>query len=150
MIRRYSVPLMVAALLVVGYSALNSAEPAADVVGTWVFHVSIQGASPCECVQIATFHADSSLEGPGNDQFTGQARGVWAKAGANKVNFTFVENSFNHDGTAAGLYTISGSMNLTGSASGSGTSSFTLTNNSGATVASGKATFTATRLRAAP
>jgi hypothetical protein len=150
MIRRYSLFVMVAALLVLGYSPMNSAEPAADGVGTWVFHVSLQGASPCECIQIATFHADFSLEGPGNDQFTGQARGVWAKAGVNKVNFTFVENSFNRDGTAAGLYTISGSMNLTGSASGSGTSTFTLTNNSGATLASGKATFTAARLKAAP
>jgi hypothetical protein len=149
MIRRYSLAVTVAALLCLGFSRLHSAEPNSEILGTWVFHVTITGASPCECVQIMTLHPDSSVEGPGNDQFTGPARGVWAKSG-NKVNVTFVQNSFNRDGSAAGLYAISGTMNLTGPGAGSGTSGFTQTNNAGATLASGKATFTAARLKLAP
>lgn len=150
MTKRSSFILTIAALLILGYSRMTSAEPGSDVAGTWVIHVAVTGVSPCECIQIATFHADGTLEGPGNDQFSGQARGIWARAGANKVNFTFAQNSFNRDGSAAGLYTISGTMNLTGGGSGTGTSTFTLTNNSGATLASGKATFSATRLKLAP
>jgi hypothetical protein len=150
MIKRCLSIATLAAMLVLGYSRMSSAQQPSDIVGTWIFHVTITGASPCECIQIATLHVDSSLEGPGTDQFTGPARGVWAKSGANKVNLTFVQNSFNHDGTAAGLYTISGTMNLTGPGSGSGTSNYTLTNNSGATLAAGKATFTAARLKLAP
>lgn len=147
MLRRYSFILTIAALLVLGNSRMTSAEPASDVTGTWIFHITMTGASPCECIQVATLHPDFSLDGPGNDQFTGQARGIWAKSGANKINLTLVANNFNKDGSAAGLYTISGTLNLTGPGSGSGSSTFTLTNNSGATLASGKATFTAIRLK---
>jgi hypothetical protein len=150
MIKRCLFITTLAAMLVLGTSRMNSAEQPSYVVGTWIFHVTITGASACECTQIATLHADSSLEGPGNDQFTGPARGLWAKSGTDKVNLTFVQNSFNRDGTAAGLYTISGTMTLTGPGSGNGTSTFTLTNNSGATVAAGKATFTAARLKLVP
>ena len=150
MIRKYAFALTVAALLILGYSRLTSAETSSDLTGTWVFHITVTGASPCECIQILSLHADSSLEGPGNDQFTGQARGIWAKTGPNKLSFTVAQNGFNHDGSAAGLYTISGAMNLTGPGAGSGISSFILTNNSGATLTWGKAAFTATRLRLLP
>ena len=135
-----------AALLVLGHSPMTSAEPASDVAGTWVFHVNMPGSSPCECIQIATLHADGTLEGPGNDHFSGPIRGLWAKSGS-KVSITFVENNFNKDGSAGGLYTIQGTMNLAGPGMGSGTSKFTLTNNAGKELASGPATFTASKLK---
>ncbi len=149
MLRRCIFILTIATLLVLGHSRMIGAEPSSDVVGTWVFHVTIIGSEPCECTQIATLRADSSLEGPGNDQFTGQARGVWAKTGASKVSLTFAQNSFNKDGTASGYYTVSGTMTLAGRNAGAGSTAFTLKNNRGVVVASGKATFTAERLEAA-
>lgn len=148
MLRRWALILTIVTLLALGQSRMISAEPASDVVGTWVFHVTITGSEPCECTQIATLHADSTLEGPTNDQSTGEARGVWAKTGANKVGLTFAQNSFNRDGTASGYYTVSGTMILAGRNAGSGSSTFTLKNNRGMVVASGKATFTSERLEA--
>jgi hypothetical protein len=99
MIRKYTFALTVAALLILGYSRLTSAEPSSDLTGTWVFHITVTGSSPCECIQILSLHPDSSLERPGNDQFSGQARGIWAKAGPNKLSFTLAQNNFNHDGS---------------------------------------------------
>jgi|SRR5579872_1659585 len=149
MLRRFTFFLTIAMLLMLDHPRMIGAEPGSDVLGTWVFHVTIAGSEPCECTQIATLHADSSLEGPGNDHFTGEARGVWAKTGANKVSLTFAQNSFNKDGTASGYYTVSGTMTLAGRNAGSGSSTFTLKNNRGMVLASGKATFTSERLEAA-
>jgi hypothetical protein len=128
---RYITVFAAAALLFFGYSRMTSATTPSDVVGTWVFHVAVNGASPCECIQILTLHPDFNLEGLGNDQFIGQARGIWSKTNANKVRFVLVQNSFNHDGTALGLYTIQGTMSVNGPSTGAGTATFTVTDNSG-------------------
>jgi hypothetical protein len=68
--------------------------------------------------------------------------------GAGDVKFVILQNAMNDDGTAAGLYVIKGTMtpNAAGD-SGSGTSSFQLLGNDGKVMASGTATFTATKLK---
>jgi len=149
MIQRLSLVATLAALIVLGHSRMSSAEPSSGVPGIWVFHVSITGSDPCECNQILTLHPDGSLDGPGTDRFSGPVRGLWSKSGS-KVTVTFVENYFNKDGSAAGLYTIKGTLMLTGSTAGRGDSIFSLTSNAGKELASGAATFTANRLTLPP
>jgi hypothetical protein len=122
-----------------------SVDPA---IGTWTFYVSINGAPPCQCIQLSRFRADGTLDGPGNDQFSGQALGEWKRSTFRDISFAFVQNSFNPDGTAGGVYTIRGTMTLNSSGdSATGTSSFTLVDNSGKVLATGTATFKATRLK---
>lgn len=150
MTRRSLYVVFMTALLLLGRSSLRSATAPSGAIGTWIFHVTVEGAPSCECTQILTLHPDSTLDGPGNDQFTGQARGLWSMTGANKLGFILVQNSFKHDGSAAGIYTIKAIMSFAGPNSGNGTSAFTLTDNAGKELDKGTASFTATRLQLTP
>jgi hypothetical protein len=119
-----------------------------DAVGTWTFFVTIAGAPPCQCIQLAQFYSDGSLIGPANDHFSGEGLGQWKKSGYNQVTFTILQNTFNPDGSAGGLYIIKGVMTLNPAVDGgSGTSSYQLIDNSGVVLASGTATFRATKLK---
>jgi hypothetical protein len=119
-----------------------------DAVGTYIFYVTIAGAPPCQCIVLARLNQDGSLTTPGNDQFTGLGLGEWKKSGFNQVTFTFLQNSFNSDGSAGGLYIIKSVMTLTPAGDGgNGTSTFQLVDNSGKALASGTATFRAVKLK---
>ncbi len=117
------------------------------IVGTWYFFVTIAGAPPCQCIQIATIKSDGTLEGPASDNFSGEQRGVWARGNDGRYNFTVLQNNFNPDGTAGGLFVIKFAMELTGRDAATGKSTFQILANGGTPVASGTATFTATRIR---
>jgi len=119
-----------------------------DVVGTWTFFVKIDGAPPCQCIQVARFRADGTIDGPGNDHFSGSVLGEWKKTGFNTVAFAFVQNNINADGSAGGVYVIRSTMNLNPTADlASGTSTFQVLDNSGAVTFSGTASFTGTKLK---
>ena len=137
--------LLVAALVPAAHAQSFGSQ---DAVGTWTFFVKIDGAPPCQCIVIIRLHNDGTLETPGNDQFTGYGLGEWKKTGFNTVSFAFVQNNFNMDGSAGGEYVIRGTMNLNPTADqGSGTSTFQILANGGSVVASGTASFTATKLK---
>jgi hypothetical protein len=119
-----------------------------DVVGTWTFFVKIDGAPPCQCIVLIRLRSDGTLDTPGNDHFTGFGIGEWKKTGFNTVNFAFVQNNFNMDGSAGGEYVIRGTMNLNPTVDqATGTSTFQILDNGGGVMASGTASFTATKLK---
>jgi hypothetical protein len=119
-----------------------------DAVGTWSFFVTINGAPPCQCIQIGRMNADGTIDAPGNDQFTGQGFGQWKKTGYRDISFTILQNAFNPDGTAGGLSVIKGTMSLNSTSDqATGSSTFQLIDNSGKVLASGTATFRATKLK---
>ena len=117
-------------------------------VGTWTFFVKINGAPPCQCIQIAQLRADGTIEAPANDHFTGAGLGQWRQVGQGDVHFVILENAINEDGSAGGLYVIKGTMTPNSAGDGgSGTSTFQILDNSGKAILSGTATFTATKLK---
>jgi hypothetical protein len=144
-------PLML--LLVSAFLAVPSHAQsfgAQDGVGTWTFFVHIDGAPPCQCIQIARFNADGSVIAPANDHFTGAGVGEWQKTGFNTISFAILQNNINAEGSAGGVYVIRGVMTLNPTSDkASGTSTFQILDNSGAVQASGTATFTASKLKIA-
>jgi hypothetical protein len=117
-------------------------------VGTWTFFVKINGAPPCQCIQLGNLKADGTIDAPGNDNFTGNGFGLWKQVGNGDVKFVITQNAMNDDGTAAGVYVIKGSMTLNSAGdAGSGTSTFQLLGNDGKAIVSGTATFIATKLK---
>jgi hypothetical protein len=117
-------------------------------VGTWTFFVKIAGAPPCQCIQIANLKPDGTIDAPANDHFTGAGLGQWRQVGNGDVHFVILQNAINDDGTAGGLYVIKGAMTVTSAGdSGTGTSTFQILDSTGKPVASGTATFTATKLK---
>ncbi len=134
-------------------NAQISAQPSIfnnnSIVGLWYFNITIEGIPPCQCIQIGTFHADGSMEGPTNDHLSGDQRGTWTARGSDgEFRFTILQNNINPDGTAAGLFVIKCTMTLTGPDSGTGKFTFQLLNNAGAVVFPGTGSFKATRVRA--
>jgi len=119
-----------------------------DAQGVWTFFVHIDGAPPCQCIQIGRFNADGTVDAPGADNFTGAGLGLWQKTGFNTVSFAILQNSFNQDGSAGGEYVIRGTMTLNPTADqGTGTSTFQVLGNDGKVMFSGTAKFTATKLK---
>ena len=74
---------IIAALLLSAVTLLPTAQAQTqgDITGTWTFFVTINGAPPCQCIQIARLRADGTLEGPANDHLSGAAVGI--RRGAN-------------------------------------------------------------------
>ena len=139
-----------AALLLFAAAFLPTAQAQSpgDITGTWTFFITLNGAPPCECIQIARLRADGTLDGPANDRLSGAAYGTWKRTSATDVKFAFVQNNINADGTAGGEYVIRGTMALNSEGdSGNGTSSFQLVDNSGKVQFSGTAIFRATKLK---
>jgi hypothetical protein len=118
-----------------------------DAIGTWTYFITVAGAPPCQCIQLARLRADGTADGPANDRFSGAMLGEWKKTGFREVTFTFLQNNINADGSAGGLSVIKGTMNI--SAEGdkaTGTSKFQLLDANGKSMFDGTATFTATKL----
>jgi len=141
---------MAAALLFTlsGATALHAQGSPFTTTGAWTFFVKIDGAPPCQCIQIANLKADGSIDAPANDHFTGAGLGRWNQIGSGDVKFVILQNAINEDGTAGGLYVIKGSMTLNAAGDGgSGKASFQILDNSGKAVVSGTATFTGTKLK---
>ena len=141
---------IIAALLLSAVTLLPTAQAQTqgDITGTWTFFVTINGAPPCQCIQIARLRADGTLEGPANDHLSGAAVGIWKRTNPSDVKFAFVQNSINADGTAGGEFVVRGSMTLNADGdTGTGTSTFQLIDNAGKVQFIGTATFKATRLK---
>ena len=137
-------------LLLAGTTGSVAAAPAPDITGTWVLNLTIDGAPPCQCIEITTFRQDGRLEGPANDHFTGDARGVWAKASPAHVQFRVVQNNINPDGSAGGLYDIACRFTFDGADAGHGTCDGSLVDNVGTTLGTFTSTFTGKRVRISP
>jgi len=121
---------------------------AQEILGTWTFFVTIDGAPTCQCIVIARLRADGTMDGPGNDQLSSAALGEWERTAYRQLKFALLQNNINPDGTAGGETVIRGTMNLNGTAdAGTGTSTFQLLDVTGAVVSSGTATFQATKLK---
>ncbi len=151
MIQRFFLTVVFTLLAAVAVStgvpaALAQSRPTA--AGTWYFNVSINGAPPCQCIQIASFYADGHIDGPGTDWFSGDIRGEWAVGADGKIVFTLIENNYNPDGSAGGMYIIKGAFASTTADSGSGVSTFQIVDNTGKVMVSGSATFKATKIHA--
>lgn len=116
-------------------------------VGTWYFFITIAGAPPCQCIQIATIHADGTMEGPASDKQSGDQRGVWARQSDGRYTFTVLQNAINADGTPGGLFIIKATVDLAGTDAATGKATFQILSNGGTPVFSGTSTFTATRIR---
>ena len=139
--------MVVLAMTMIMPSAQAESSSAQDAAGTWTFFVTINGAPPCQCIQMARFLTNGGLDAPGNDHFTGQGLGEWKKTGSREVTFVIMQNNLGPDGSAAGLYVIRGVMHLNASGdTGNGSSTFQLIDNSGKVLESGTATFRATKL----
>jgi len=140
---------MAALLLFTFVSAQGAhAQSPFTTAGTWTFFVKINGAPPCQCIQLGNLKPDGTIEVPANDNFTGNGFGLWKQIGNGDVKVVFLQNAMNDDGTAAGLYVIKGTMTLSAAGdSGSGASTFQLIGNDGKAIVSGTATFTATKLK---
>src|SRR5215831_6062496 len=141
---------MAAALLftLAGSSGLHAQGSAFTTTGTWTFFVKIDGAPPCQCIQIANLKADGSIDAPANDHFTGAGLGRWNQIGSGDVKFVILQNNINDDGSAGGLYVIKGAITLNSAGdAGSGKVSFQILDNSGKAIVNGTATFTATKLK---
>ena len=117
------------------------------LVGTWYLFITINGAPPCQCIQIDTFRADGTLEGPASDHLSGEQRGVWARTGEGRFTMTILQNNINPDGTAGGLFVIKNTMELSGRDAATGKFTFQILSNGGTPVFSGTGTLTATRIR---
>ncbi len=129
-------------------SAQISAQPSIinnnSIVGLWYFNVTIDGLPSCQCIQVDTFHADGTMEGPANDHLSGDQRGTWTARGSDgEFRFTILQNNINADG----LYVIKNTMTMTGTDSGTGKFTFQILNNAGAVVFAGTGSFKATRVR---
>ena len=119
-----------------------------QTVGTWTFFIKIDGAPPCQCIQLARFRTDGTIDGPANDHFSSASLGEWRQFGSGDVRFAFVQNAINPDGTGGGVYVVRGRMtvNATGD-QGTGTSTFQVLDVNGKVSFSGTATFTGTKLK---
>lgn len=147
MLRRYfwAAALMLLALLTAPAMMAQGNSPY-NAEGTWIFHVHIDGAPPCECIQMLTFYSDGHLDGPGNDQFSGQVRGQWVRTGTGHAAMTFAQNNFNPDGSAGGVWVIKATMDIDQSGNATGLSTSQLLDNSGAVTFSATASFTGTKI----
>ena len=133
-------------------SAQISSQPSIinnnSIVGVWYFNITIDGVPECQCIQIDTFHADGTFDGPANDHLSGDQRGTWTARGSDgEFRFTILQNNINKDGTAAGLYIIKCTMTLTGADSATGKFTFQVLNNAGTVLFPGTGSFKATRIR---
>ena len=147
-IRRF----LLAATLAVMATAFTPQATAQDFgqdrafLGTWYFFINFDGAPACQCIQIDTFRADGTLEGPAGDRLSGDQRGVWARSSDGKYTFTILQNNINADGSPGGIYVIKVTMSVTRADAGSGKFTAQLLSNGGTPVFSATGTLTATRI----
>lgn len=141
----WMLPLLLLALL---GNPPAQAQGTSSVEGTWYFNISIDGAPTCQCIQIANFFADGRIEGPGSDRLSGDVRGRWTLIAPGQASISMVQNNFNPDGTAGGMWIYKGTFNFTGAGKGQGTVVFQLVDNSGAQMLAGTSTFKATQVTA--
>lgn len=118
------------------------------IEGTWIVYVTVDGLPPCQCVAIETFKADGNIEGPANDHFSGEIRGVWTRTGDTAYAFTLVQNNINPDGSAGGIYLIKNTATIVTADAMSGKFTFQIVGNNGVVVFNGTGTFTGTKVKA--
>ncbi|MEO8099101.1 MAG: hypothetical protein ABI811_15465 [Acidobacteriota bacterium] len=141
--------ILLTALLLSAFSSVSSAKSnSRGIDGTWVFYITLDGAPPCQCIQIATLHEDGSVDGPANDHFSGEARGEWVPKDGDLNVMTLVLNTINPDGTAAGLFQVKLNMHRIGTDAMSGDFTFQILANGGSAVANGTGKFKASRVKA--
>ncbi|MBY0505910.1 MAG: hypothetical protein K2X03_18480 [Bryobacteraceae bacterium] len=133
--------------MAVGAGQAQEFGPDRALVGTWYLFITIDGAPPCQCIQIDTFRADGTLEGPASDRLSGEQRGVWARTADGRYTYTILQNNINADGTPGGLYVIKTSMTLTGADAATGKFTFQVLSNGGTVQFSGTGSLTAKRIR---
>jgi hypothetical protein len=142
--------LALAALLLTGFSAVSSArENERGIPGNWVFYITIDGAPPCQCIQILNLAQDGEVQGPASDRFSGDVRGEWALRGSgDRYAMTLVQNVINPDGSAGGVFVIKNTMRQTSTDTLTGEFTFQILSNGGGVVFAGKGTFKGSRVRA--
>ncbi len=121
--------------------------PDRALVGTWYLFITIDGAPPCQCIQIDTFRSDGTLEGPSSDHQSGEQRGVWARTADGRYTYTILQNNINADGTPGGLFVIKVTMSVTAADTASGKFTFQVLGNGGAVQFSGTGSLTGKRIR---
>ena len=150
MMRRIFMPLLLTLALLgtTGANAFAESQPGhQEIEGTWYFMILIDGLPPCQCIQIDTFSAEGSMEGPANDKFSSDQRGVWSRTGPGEYAITILQNSIDKDGNAAGLFVIKSPIKLTGIDKAEGKFTFQILSNGGAVVATGTGSLKAVRVR---
>src|SRR5690242_17705178 len=77
----------VAALLLFTFVSAQGAHAQSPftTAGTWTFFVKINGAPPCQCIQLGNLKPDGTIEVPANDNFTGNGFGLWKQIGNGDV-----------------------------------------------------------------
>ena len=77
----------VAALLLFTFVSAQGAHAQGPftTAGTWTFFVKINGAPPCQCIQLGNLKPDGTIEVPANDNFTGNGFGLWKQIGNGDV-----------------------------------------------------------------
>ena len=122
------------ALLLTAFAGLSHAQSFSshDSEGIWTFFVTFSGAPPCQCIELGTLHSDGTYAGPGNDHFSGPVLGLWKQTGFREITFSLLENNFNQDGTAGGVYVIKFVLTLNQSSTqGAGSGVAQIINNDG-------------------
>jgi hypothetical protein len=147
MIRRSFLSLLLTLGFMGGNALADNQAGYQDITGTWYFMVTIDGIPPCQCIQIDTFSSDGNVEGPANDRFSGDQRGRWVRTSHEQYSITFLQNSIDKDGNAAGLFVIKSTFALTGKDAGTGKFTFQILSNSGAVVATGTGSFKGVRIQ---
>ena len=125
-----------------------SAQAKRAIEGTWITYIAVDGLPPCQCVAIQTYKADGTVEGPANDRFSGDIRGVWARTGDNTYALTLVQNNINPDGSAGGVYVVKCTVTIATPDAMTGKFTFQIVGNNGVVMFSGTGTFTATKVNA--
>src|SRR5258708_4441810 len=95
--RRFSLLAAVALLAVLSMIPASAQGAKQAIEGSWIFYVTIDGAPPCQCIQIGRFHSDGTFDGPANDNFSSPALGEWARVGSDQYALTMVINTIDKD-----------------------------------------------------
>lgn len=137
--------LLIASLAPSVHAQTSNADAAS---GIWTFFIKLDGAPPCQCVQIAHLRPDGTIDGPANDHFTGAGLGAWRRTGDRTISIVIAQNNINQDGSTGGVYLIRGSMTLDGPGEqASGITSVQILDSDAKPIFSGTASFKAMRLK---